>query len=406
MNNSELIQDFMDGALSVEEENNLLFMLAHDEDVRAEFKRSLAIENSLRKDADSLSPSAMTTVSLYGALGFAAPAGALDAISSRPSPLRRLYNKYYQAFYASIVSIAVTASLLLFFDLQKFFELNHSDRNISTTNKTKANTIIPAVSGMENYESAHVNTSVKNLNSTVKRNSINSKYQNRDYAGLQQYFNGYAGEEAQHSIDSPGLSDDHTSPAKLDLSLPVRLIGTEHKPISVYLSKIEKEIPLSEKMGVSLQVSGNYDWAVPSASLQRSDSKPYNNSSIALYYNIGNNLEIGAEVRREFFFQRYTGLSANGRMTEYEQYPNFLSYGITGKYKFTDFLGLDAFVQPAFAFNSAGIIFRTMAGVELFPSIDYRIYLAPELCLFAYQHLGNPFAAYKFSINYGVAFNF
>ncbi len=77
MNYTEMVEDFVTlGSLPTEQENALFNALAADEELRAEFKMSLAMRSAVRNDRAAFVPPPSSVNAVFARLGYSAPIGA------------------------------------------------------------------------------------------------------------------------------------------------------------------------------------------------------------------------------------------------------------------------------------------------------------------------------------------
>ncbi len=395
MDHNEIINEFLDGNLNPELENEFIAQLTTSEDFRSEFKKYLAIEKSLRTDAQGITPTAKSTMAVFSSLGFN-PHGSI-AGSTITYAIAQLFSKYSQGIIGGIIASALTA-LIFLLQFSNTTDLNNSN-TLTASKDVKSN-----VSHLTDGEKSEELTQSREIEQPqpLKSTSISSiihttndskKILSSDTAELIQNVDYYINE---NYIQSNQV-----------LYLPAKVIhiGKDTSPINVSITQNEFVTIDKDKIGLSFQLFGNNY-----VSLQKSDvqfySRPrFSNSGIGLSYKIADDFELISDFRQEYFYQRFEGYDSEGYKVLYSQYPNFytLSGGIKWNVMKIDCLNLN--VGLSIGGNQYGMISRGLAGIDWYISDDYKIIIGLESSIFRYLHDNNPFYSYKIGLMYGIGFD-
>lgn len=433
MENYELIQDFIDGTLDPNKEQEFFAMLGTNEDARNELKSQLAIRDAVRADVAAFTPSAKSTIAIFSQLGFQAP------VPTPLSPAKSLFVKsadfmarFKQALWGSLTTAAVATAV--------FFLINNpkdklDNINSLNTNKT-TNSKIPVVSSSASVDKIEkLNTSNSNKSSQPK---VIYKYvivgadkfaEKQSESNAQSNSNNLPANENNESNDniaSKEISPVSTNSLAQNDSKKIKLVQTEPIRISknefVQIVPVNNQEELSKMMkndnpvGLFVELSGAQYW------MDKTDIKPkneqaFNNTSITAMYGLSEELQLGIEYRRENFYQKFEGTdyyitAERGDkilgVVEYEQRPNFETAGLVFRYlpDFAKMFSIRPFSQLGFGFNNAGFVTRGMLGLQYQAYSNYGITIGYDYSNLTFQHQGNWFNTGKSGLQIGAIVKF
>ncbi len=390
MENNELINEFLDGNLNSELEDEFVLKLSTDEDFRSEFKKYLVMEKSLKADAQSITPSAKATMSIFSSLGFNPNANPSSILYS----LYNVFNKYSQGIIGGLIAAVLTTMIFTLYI--NFFNSKDNtsiaNKNLNTFEKMESgntNSLIPAIETDKQDE--------RQL--TGKTNLSNRKKTSIDYNNQFTVQNlKYKNEFAERSIQNVDKSKEYLSPIILK-------VGKEPANLNLSIQTVEYIKIEKPKVGLSFSLFGNQYFSLLKPDIEYQSRPRFSNSGIGMAYSIADNIELTADFRQEYFYQKFEGFDSQGYKVLYSQYPNFYTISAGIKYNLLKFDNISINAGMTAGGNQYGIIGRGIIGLDWSLSEDYKFILGIESSLFRYTHDNNPFYSYKIGLTYGIGFN-
>jgi hypothetical protein len=420
METTKLIHDFIDGEMSGAEEEQFFVKLSQNDEMQLELKEQLAIKSAIKADTAAFTPATASTMKIFSAVGFTAPAAATVATTSAASGflagIATTFTNYSQLIIGGLISAAITTAVVLNFVVA---DKNELAQNNPATQNTAAQVIaqnsnIPSVSSgnaIENkaepqviekivYKNVYItvpDTSQSNVNlagnSATLDDSV-SNLMNSDNLNQEATIN--FSNLAVFNTNIPSYSEDMRNIPNSNIDLPI--------------------IDINKKDNVwSLEISGSENWYTQSSKdgsnnfISPSKEALFNNTSISLLMKISKDFQAGVEVRNENFFQQYEGKNQQGDQVIYEQQPNFTSYSVLLRYSARSLAIMDnlyPIAQVSTGGNLAGIILRGSGGLYYSPYPGISFLLTAGYNNLTYRHGSNDISSNKISVSYGVNFEF
>lgn len=420
------IHDYADGTLENEYEEQLFMQIAGNEELRTELKQNLFIKDAVRNDSAAFNPSPESTLKIFNKLGFTKPdfiAGFPNNIGS-PAKLN-----FWQKFGQGITGgfIGALTMLLLFLLLFKNSGNNNTGNEQNNNNKAEisSNNQIPVVKSYENLNNNNNNNKINNntqsQNNTSsgtrviykpvyiyvpeKNNSSENNDDNSDNKVMDNIQNGNSinNEQALNKFNNVRYSNLPNGNYLSGHSNSIQFLNSKFPEIQ---NKPDYVFAKNERIGLSLEISGQQYWFSQSPTINPSHYANFNNTSASLLYSFDNHFSAGIDVREENFYQVYTGIDSN-YIYQYQQQPNFTSFGLLLRYKFGNlFWNINPFAQMYGGINQAGFINRIMAGFELEPYEYISFLFGLEYSNLSYHHNNLQFNSTKYGFNYGVSVKF
>ncbi|MDQ1265762.1 MAG: hypothetical protein QG635_914 [Bacteroidota bacterium] len=389
--------DFLRGELDTDKEASMFSLLSQDENLRSELRCYVRINNSMKSGAVEAMPSASVSSNIFRQLGYNMP-----YISTLPIKVAKksFLNKYWlTGFVSSITSIAITvAAFLLFFNkpagetqLNPNIKQANSESKIGSENmpvfqsdinkdiiKTKIKQSLPNIVISENYENfidTIENLSEEKVNKTL---ILPEKTNNKSYiVNTEKLFN----------------SDKY-------------IFSSYHQDISNDgMTKINSDIQVFND-NFSLEIRNSAFWNFPTETIYPGELSKFNNAGITIFYHISTNFSMGLDLRQETFYAVYEGIELDSHRYRYEQQPNFTSYGINLRYKFSALFGFEPLIQLNGGMNLSGYVIRPMIGLSYQIAGGISAMLGAEYCGMWYIHQNNWFSTSKAGILYGINYRF
>ncbi len=401
MEYTKIIHDFIDGNLDAGQEQELFYNLSSSDELRTELKQQIAIKEAIKGDSRAFTPPASSTIGLFSSLGFNPPSSNVE---TTPVPgnsgLMNFLSKYRQGLIGGVIATMVTASLLFFFSNPFGKEENPIHNDFATSVQPKGT--VAGQSNVPKIESYSNNEQVKVRYITKVRYIDVPRYVDKTYAE--------ATESKQDETASNQL-DNITKSRPWGILKPMLTSGGQERIYPDLTSVPQTNLLPSlfipgNPLGMSVEFRGSQNWNMPSETIYPQKLSKFDNLALAVYYDFTPDFSAGLEVRQETFFQKFQGIK-DGERYQYQQQPNFTSYGLNLRYILPfDMWGIEPFGQISGGFTSAGYIARGMAGLKYSPYKDISFILGGEYSRLEYKHQGSPYNANKFGLIYGVMFNF
>lgn len=387
MNSIDDIYEFFDNALSPEQEASLFRHIAEDENLRAEFKTTLALENSVKSYRNSASPSLELGAGIMAAAGYGTPIP--PAIPKVP-----IWKSAIQ-YSATILATAI-GTFFIFTAMQNNNGVNSENLKQSAANNNKFNgpssieTTKPIKKEDESKPISHEKTIVKYIYADAKANSndeIETEYKPAENAEIK-----------ANSIAV--LSNSQIAPNGEIRFDRANIAEIEH-------NNLEELTYLSDEFlsDFSVEYNNSLNWNFPKESISPKEYSKLNNMQFSLFYDVTEDLKIGASVRQETFFSRYEETDNRGRIYKVEMQPNITSYGLSVRYDVIDLLGIHFMPQLSYSFSSYGQIYRPGLVLEynLIDKISFNSML--EYSYFQYSRQNVQFDAKKASVSFGINYH-
>lgn len=390
MEKFDLLNDYLDGELAPEREQEFFLNMASDDELRGRMKKSLAVRSAIQSNLQT-APPVGTTAALFGRLGFS-PAGAIGVSGAAGGGIAAFMGKYWQAGLIAALSVTVIILLALRGGTDSIVP---EEQNVLTASGAKKSQP-PISSSMDNQEPAipapEVRTVTKYVYVEVPAASIGQKQTKmagnavESVRPIGNFSSGPAGRVFNLRSESGDIAAGTFEPVQS--IFPVNDFG------------------LSGEGNFLLEIHGSQDWLLPAATVSPSKTALFNNYSVSAFYNVFDDLYAGIDIRRENFFQRFEGMDDLGIINTYEQQPNFTSYSLALRYYFLRSGDFGFFAQGAAGFNNAGKIGRGMLGMEYAPYPSIRFILGAGYDYFMYRHQERDYNSKKAGIKYGVSYRF
>lgn len=442
MDKSELLHKFFDGIISASEEHNLFSILSVDSSLRREFKNYLEIEKAAKSDFATMIPSVATTSTLFNKLN----------VASVPLAASIPFWTKYRSIIATNVATFILASAIMFLGLNYFKNTNadtQSQVNYSQNSGNPQASLKVNENQLSNFSNSFSTSASKISNDNLQRNQVDNpkEIHNSNLSNLaNQFDNSNSSENSNLLNNSNQLNNTHllTNNSTNTISNTDDKIENEDS-FNIILDKFltNSQIDLNDENAINqinykvnnpldfenqysnfelsspdytnvgfqfenftLSFNGADYWSIKEPTVQESSHPFFSNNSVNLAYNINDNFALGADYRRENFFQEYKGYGKDEKLYLYEQNTNYAAYGITARYNFLLTNYLKPFLQTYLGGNKVGPIGRFIVGFEVIPTNHYGFIVSLEGSSLGYFHQDNMYFSNKIGLHYGVVLNF
>ena len=406
MDYNSLIHEFMEGNLDKSQEYQLFSELINSDELRGELKNSIAMDKAFNKKLSSYVPSAKSTIDVFSKLGFAAPAYVSNAGKTNSVPKPTASKSFMNTVYGSLAT-GITAVIAYFLLLSPAGDaalsnaqqgLNRANFALTLTGKqiSEESSIPYIISDADNNETRNKTEQPKTMIKYVYMDKsdriINQEQQVNVNAPL---FNipVLDKKELEEHIDISNLNYHQNS--------PVSSMNTGNRQIEYPFSNV------SAPVGLTLELSNAQYITNPEANAFQTTVPKFQNINFSLLYDLSDNLAIGADLRHEKFYQKYTGRNQQGELYEYTQYPTFTSISGLVRYRFYNSEDFNFFNQLMVGgLQTKGFTMRDMIGFEWKLTNYAGIILGAEYNHMFFEHQGNWFNSSKLGFHYGLSYCF
>ncbi len=409
------INEFLDGTLSPDAEQELFAAMASDPELRRELHHFVDIERAVSKDFAAFTPSGAVTAGIFSSLGMSStPAEAV--ITPTPIPVETTASTGFWTASSSILSGAllsalITSLVLLFsfdFDGNNFIE----EANSPLITKQKIHNQInqePVPS-----KQALIAQIIDSLNKHKKEPKGVIRYIDRPYIP-----EGYVLASSLKTNEEKATAP-KSKPIFRDISISKLAGNITEFPINMntdnsqnfnqtFVPQIVAYSPIATESifpfeNISFEIRGGEYFSIPGATVEQSSMPYFENASFGLFYSFNDWFSLGGDIRQEFFFQDFTGMEDNIKY-QYRQHTNYISVGLMAKIRFFEYRGFETFSQFGISGSRPGAIGRGLFGVSYSPYGKIAFVLGLEGSILEYTHNDNSFYSSKLGLHYGIRVN-
>lgn len=428
MEKLEIINEFVEGELPLDKEEEFFNLLSSDSEARTELKHLLAMKDAVRSDSIAFSPSAKSTVAIFSQLGMTPPP------TIQPIPHVTKFSKFKdfcsgfgsKSLYSGLASAGLTAAAFVLFFLSKNTQESHT---ITNNNKIEKQSIEKLAENIPVTKSTELPSSA---NQIVPKERIVYKYivLANNKSNVSDLANATA-ENSQEPVTTPiENSNDSNNPLTISQSPDIAQNNLDEKlnsntenttfpefiPIMEITSNREIEdfsklLTGRKNIGLTVAVKGSQYTSSLNETVATGDKQPLNNTAINVLYDVAGGFSIGVDYSRESFYQKFEGrelLASAERYFEYEQNPNFETIGIAVRYmpSYASYGFARLFSQAVLGGNKVGYVGRFMLGTELEPIRNYSIIVGYDMSSMLYAHQSKWFVSNKRGLQIGAAVKF
>ncbi len=391
MNNSEQINEFLEGNLDNGSEQSLFAELSANEELRTEFKESIFIDKAFNKKLSAFVPSAATTMGLFNKIGVVAPAAITGAAISG-----NFFSVFFRKFGQGLLGLGIGLILATAYFIGS---------GGSKTNEEAA---------FAEFDRQPPATKSEVFVTSLKNNDFEKPVRSQTAPLVSSV--GKSRPEKSNDLNEFDMAQKESFPDRNIALLvsPVDKISNSsvssiYTGSNFYPYKVE-QVPLqesefSEPAGIEIELRGSQYWNFNDHGMTPSDIPEFNNMGIAFYYRFSDALALGLDFRQENFYQEFEG-SEFGTEYQYRMYPNYLTVAATLRGTLLRFNNLSMFGQFSAGATYTGGIGRTMIGLEYAPSDAYSFLLGLEGSGLIYQYGDEYYISPKLGLNYSVLFRF
>jgi len=409
-----LIQQYLDGELDADGENQLFSALSSNEELRKQMKEAIALDKGLSKRVSAFVPTSASTLNIFTQLGIGTGVGAAFTAATLgfKEAILAFFSTYSTAIISAIVAVALTTgSFLAFYNPpDKIYKSGNNQvqfQKMNNKNTTSNNTPSVIAKNTEQnekeYAPVRVDTVFRYITRTVEIET-NSKQVDDISSNLNT--------TAMGNIDKAEPENQVYLLSSSSPEINTNLNGkTNQKKNFIYTeSGVYTHMPVNvddnRNLGISFELKGNGYWSIPHADVVQYETPVFANIQLSALYDFSNSFKAGMDVRQENFYQNFSGTNEIGEEFEYKQYPSYYTFSVLGRYTFLQKQTYSLFAQGSIGATATGSVSRLMFGFKLSPFSSISFLFGVEGSMLTYIHQNNIFNSPKIGLNYGVAFNF
>lgn len=403
MDKFQLLHEFTEGNLSEEAEKNLFTQLSSDSSLRAELKQLMSVNATISLNRNNFHVPKEMKNNVFSTLGLpitqtgnALPPKSIGFFTSLFS------NNSF--FYSVLSSVASVVGVLLFLNFTG--NLGEGQTKIITEYKDKPVYIEQNLADRSN------------LKKEESQNNSNPTIIYREAKPIIKYVYKSLPQTTNSGIFSNDLTFSHIPNFDFNNNFKIYKTNSSNQtPTSnsiynntpntdneIYGNNVEPEN--NELSKFTLEWKGAMNWNNPLETVSAAKYSKFTNNSLALSYNFTNKFSLGADLRAENFYQEFYFINDNGDQVNVKQLPQYTTYSGFARYRILNFDMLKNFVQISAGANTNGMVYRGMYGIEFTPYDKFGLVFGLEYSSMMFNYKNNNFNTGKFSLNYGLKYNF
>lgn len=436
MNYSELIHNFLDGALEQAEEEELLLAVARRSDLREELRQAIALKTAFKTDFQALTPPMHLTSSIFTNLGFTAPGASASSASALTgaassvaatgiarlgvsSRLGTFFGAFQNSFVSALTSSLLTAVLLLSWNY--FMPQNGGGSRNETFSAIATTPSIAPHSAQQHSLTVEENTIASaEMRSALYRKTgaqpqhlrqkHTERFENSDnLTQFSEIHSTLQNSDEEHSAVNEAVPP--TMPTNTALTPPIQHIMNEQEaPLSIPTQTLTADKPVSDKATTPdtfwnhLQIGarGIASMSLPRATLSSNQSTFLRNTALSGMYRLSEQHLIGVEVGEETYFQRFRMRDGESDLLDVQQNPSLIWAGIAYRYVAMPESTVSPILHAVLGGTQLGATGRVMAGLNYSPDARTQFTFGLESSALVYTHQGTWYASPKIGITYGI----
>lgn len=381
MNYERKIIEFTEGLLGKDEEINLLNEMAINENLRMQFKSILSFESETRNAAKSFTPSIDLRKSVFAGAGFADMSNISKPISSISKSAGSNFSRFASVAAASVLSSFITILFFVNFNESE----NKADNLFADKVKSEQNITVPNLLEPIHEANIKLQNSKPILNEKIAQN-------------------------ISTVVKTPQIIEINNSKEIsivpiLSYSDKTNNLNEKSNYKSIAADITENEF-LEILKNFSIEFSGIDNLFFNEQNVFSANIPPFINKNVSINYNINDYLYTGISFRNENFYIKYQSIDKENKKFNFEQQPSLNSYNLHIGIKKNIINLAVPFAKISIGATNIGPVVRAESGLGILLSKNIEIFGSAGLDRIFYKHQNNPFNSSKWSINYGLKYNF
>lgn len=417
-----LINDFIDGEMEANSEDKLFYELASNRKLRTDLKQFIDFEKAVESEIDIFQASPEATRAIFGALN-------IDNINDTPdrpgknnkTGAAAFLKRYSQGLTGALLSALITAIIFILCinpgteirEIEKKIYISSPASSYTNHNITGGNDDKSTAAEIDNETPfARSKKSMNRHGNPLNTAAVGSNLRANSNLAKNEGIDNKSKQEANLKTEPDKLMKELDISPSNDNTLSHSSLLTRGGSVNLPIFDSYGDSPLfakdnneTELIGIDVEIKGADYWNVDKATVSKSTEPAFENMSIAVLFELSNNLSIGANIRQEFFFQDYNGELGDDQY-RFEQNTNYVSYGLIIRYEFLSLNNLNMISQFYAGANESGPIGRAMLGLTYDFADNLSFVLGAEASRLFYKQSGVDFKTDKLGLHYGVNVKF
>jgi len=404
------ISELIDGNLDMDLEQEVFAKLATSEELRKEFRQFNTIKTAVLKDKAAYIPDIDATNSLFTKIGF--DSALIGDASIAPT---MFLSKFIQFLSSTILGVIIAFLLFRFGDFDYLFNNSQNINSISSVVEIQElKKEVPMVESIADTINLAKNTSdlpqkiskVYMTNPTDQQLLIDFSQSKQEIKRLNEIINALNKklDIANSAISETRLISSEVN--KLRLQSELINLNSTTLPTIDFISPLDIEFEKANR--VSIELGGNQPYNFQNEVAQPAQPQLLNNTRLAAFYKLSDDVQVGLEYRRGNFYQIYNSENEAGRQVVLEQNPNLEFYTVALRYKpdFAEFGSFSPFAQFSIGGTKVGEVAYSMLGIEWSLSNNYYMYGGVDYNYLRFFHNDIFYSSNKFGLHFGLGLNF
>lgn len=379
METSELIYRYFEKELSADEEKKLFSEMAYNDSLREEFNSALIIESNL-KNTQAYYPEQSQVNNIFMSLGYSLPI-SVQNVSFTDRIIGKLANKTLIQNLLYTILGAVASFIAV-----KTMSSSNENRIDAMPIKTKQD--IPISSNIAiNQKIDTIVKKVYDKTNKIAKNETKQSYIIENINSEQQIYNLNKSQLSDISIEKTNFVNTNNT-----LGLPA----------------INLDLGISNSIIENFSIEAIYSNYInfKKVNVNSGNNSIFNNTGLAIYYDLSEKFKIGAEMRLEKFDFKYSGVYDVNYQYDIKQQSEILTFGANLRYYPFDFDYIKPYAQMQLGGNKYGFISRAGIGAEIPLVYNFSFLTNIDLSYFIYKHQNISFSNFKSGIYAILKYNF
>lgn len=392
------IYEFMEGLLDPPAEPDMFYMLASNEELRSEFRRLVKFDKSLHNNRNLLEVPDGSQKSLFASLGI-----PLTPEHDKEKEKNFFWTNFNFKKVLPFVITALASSILTILLLMLVGKPDYASENSKQMQK-----YYQEVSFLKN-ELAKKNSNTNQVPAVVRDTVIKKQVVYKTTPIIQR-------QEQSNQLNYNTLAASNTELYDYTKKIPAISIPGNFNRIVVDNSQFNFSQPLIlfqnendtdpaiDSKRLEFILGGTQYWSLPASTITPKEFGAFMNMQIGVRYRLNNAFKVGADIRRETFFQKFNGLDGLGQYTVYEQQPNFTTYSLGLQYYPVDMGNFHPYLVTSLGGNAVGYVWRGGGGITYIVGNSIAFEIGVDYSTMYYNFDQNWFNSSKLGINYGISY--
>jgi hypothetical protein len=418
MEYTEKLTELIKGKLGDLDQQSMFSELAADGELRSEYKCIASVSDSIKSNINTFAPSSALKASVYSKAGVAMSTASTAVVV----PVKV---GFFKGAGWSYVVTGILATSLTVLTMLTFFMPDGLSNQVSTLQSQNDQSIASNQAGGTNNINGNYSENTQNQGQFANNIPVVSSGQKQTKS---QSGTSYSVDKENENVlvsildenDVANVNDNSGSEEmneKTIIALSNSTIEYKNQEIDQRVdtqieSSVHRNIPMDIDQGFSINLDGFStqlrsiaSWHIPEAGINPEQFNAFNNSELAVNYQMKNDLVVGVSLRQETFYTEYIHEQTDG-VYKYSSQPNFTTFSVNARYKFFEIKDLSFESAMGIGINLGGFVARPSLGLEFQAYDNLAFNIGFEYSYLWFKHQGGWFEARKTGLYYGLSYQF